>query len=115
MERRLPIGPRPFASGSSNCGTLFDYDGKRKQAEAIEEQMAAPDFWNNQEKAREVVAELKGLKAVLKPLEEAIKAADDLAALVEMAQEDDELGRRSAPRPWSGWSRRSRSWRPRPC
>ncbi len=53
--------------------------------------MAAPDFWNNQEKAREVVAGLKGLKAVLKPLDEAIAAADDLATLVEMAQEDDEL------------------------
>jgi peptide chain release factor 2 len=53
--------------------------------------MAAPDFWNNQEKAREVVGELKGLKAVLKPLDEAIAAADDLATLVEMAQEDDEL------------------------
>jgi peptide chain release factor 2 len=53
--------------------------------------MAAPDFWNNQEKAREVVTELKGLKAVLKPLDETISAADDLATLVEMAQEDDEL------------------------
>ena len=53
--------------------------------------MAAADFWNNQEKAREVVAELKGLKAVLKPLEETVTAAGDLATLVEMAQEDDEL------------------------
>ncbi len=53
--------------------------------------MAASDFWNNQEKAQAVVAELKGLKAVLKPLDEAIKGAADLAALVEMAVEDDEL------------------------
>jgi peptide chain release factor 2 len=53
--------------------------------------MAEPNFWNNQEKAQEVVAELKGLKALLKPLEEAIKAADDLATLVEMAHEDDDL------------------------
>ena len=53
--------------------------------------MAEPNFWNNQEKAQEVVAELKGLKALLKPLEEAIKAADDLATLVEMAREDDDL------------------------
>jgi peptide chain release factor 2 len=53
--------------------------------------MAAPDFWNNQEKAREVVSELKSLKAVLKPLEEVLKAADDLGTLVEMAREDDEL------------------------
>jgi peptide chain release factor 2 len=53
--------------------------------------MAAPDFWNNQEKAREVVAELKGLKAVLKPFEETIKSTENLAALVEMAQEDEGL------------------------
>ena len=53
--------------------------------------MAAPDFWNNQETAQGVVAELKGLKGVLKPFEETIKSADDLAALVEMAQEDEGL------------------------
>ena len=53
--------------------------------------MAAPDFWSNQEKAREVVAELKGLKAVLRPFEETLKSAGDLAALVEMAQEDEGL------------------------
>lgn len=53
--------------------------------------MAAPDFWNNQERAREVVGELKSLRAVLKPLEEVVKAADNLAALVEMAREDEDF------------------------
>jgi len=50
--------------------------------------MAAPDFWSNPEKAQEVVAELKGLKAVLKPLEELARGADDLAVMLEMAEED---------------------------
>jgi peptide chain release factor 2 len=53
--------------------------------------MAAPDFWNNQEAAREVVTELKNVKAVIKPFEEAIKAAEDLATLMEMAEEDPDL------------------------
>ncbi len=53
--------------------------------------MAAPDFWRNQERAKEVVAELKTVKAVLKPLEEVLRDAENLAALVEMAQEDDGL------------------------
>ena len=53
--------------------------------------MAAADFWNNRERAQEVVVQLKGLKALIKPLEEAVKLADDLAALVEMADEDDDL------------------------
>jgi peptide chain release factor 2 len=50
--------------------------------------MAAPDFWGNPEKTQEVVAELKGLKSVLKPLEELTRASDDLGAMIEMADED---------------------------
>jgi len=53
--------------------------------------MAAADFWNNQEKAQAVVTQLKGLKALLRPLDEAIKGADDLAVLIEMADEDESL------------------------
>jgi peptide chain release factor 2 len=51
--------------------------------------MASADFWGNQEKAQSVVAELKGLKAVLKPLEKATRRAEDLAAMIEMAREDE--------------------------
>jgi peptide chain release factor 2 len=53
--------------------------------------MGEGDFWSQREKAQQVVARLKGLKAVMKPLEEAVKAADNLAALVEMAAEDQEM------------------------
>ena len=53
--------------------------------------MAAADFWTNQEKAQAVVVQLKALKAFLRPMEEALKSADDLAVLVEMAQEDESL------------------------
>jgi peptide chain release factor 2 len=75
----------------SCSGTLFDFDAKQKKEAEIEQRMAAPDFWNNQERAREVVAELKGLKAVLKPLEELVKAGENLSALVEMGKEDEDL------------------------
>jgi len=50
--------------------------------------MSAPDFWGNPEKTQEVVAELKGLKSVLKPLEELTRGSDDLGAMIEMAEED---------------------------
>ncbi|HEY4761544.1 MAG TPA: PCRF domain-containing protein, partial [Thermoguttaceae bacterium] len=79
------------SSGFCNCGTLFDFEGKQAKIRAIEERLSAPDFWNNQEKAQETVAQLKGLKAVVKPLEEAIRSAADLAALVDIAKEDDTL------------------------
>jgi len=51
--------------------------------------MAAPDFWADQQQAQAVVAELKGLKSLLKPVGEVLQASDDLAAMVEMAGEDE--------------------------
>jgi len=53
--------------------------------------MAAPDFWSNPEKTQEVVGELKGLKALLKPLEEVQQQLADLDAMLEMAEEDAEF------------------------
>jgi peptide chain release factor 2 len=51
--------------------------------------MADPGFWNNQERAQQVVGQLKSLTATLKPLEEAATAGDDLSAMIEMAAEDE--------------------------
>jgi len=53
--------------------------------------MAAPDFWNNQEKARDVMGKFKALLAVTKPLEEVVRGAADLQGLLEMAEADDSL------------------------
>jgi peptide chain release factor 2 len=50
--------------------------------------MAAPDFWSNQETAQAVVADLKGIRTILKPLDQAAQSADDLDAMIEMADED---------------------------
>jgi peptide chain release factor 2 len=51
--------------------------------------MGAADFWNVQEKAQATVAELKGLRALLKPLEEVVKAAADLSGMIELAEGDE--------------------------
>jgi peptide chain release factor 2 len=74
-----------------SCETLFDHAGKQSQAAAIEGKMAEPSFWDNQETAQATIADLKALGAILKPLDEAISAAADLQALVEMAEEDPSL------------------------
>ena len=49
--------------------------------------MEAGSFWNDQEKAKATIAELKTLNAVLKPFEALVRVADDLATLNEMADE----------------------------
>ena len=63
--------------------------------------MNGPTFWNDQEKAKEVIQELKTLNAVLKPFEALGRQADDLEASLELAEEagddafDDEIRRAS--------------------
>jgi len=59
--------------------------------------MESPTFWNDQEKAKGIIAELKTLNSVLKPFEELVTQADDLAASIELGEEagsdefDDEI------------------------
>ncbi|MCC7335829.1 MAG: peptide chain release factor 2 [Pirellulaceae bacterium] len=56
---------------------------------AIDNQMAASDFWSNQEKAQAVVGDLKSLRSVVLPLKESLAAADDLDGLLEILAEDE--------------------------
>ena len=51
--------------------------------------MAGPDFWNNQEKAREAVGQLKALKALIRPLEEVVRTGGDLPSMLELAEGDE--------------------------
>jgi len=55
--------------------------------------MTSPHFWDNSEAARETVAELKSLKAVIEPVKAAQVKADDLSAMLELLAEghDDEV------------------------
>src|SRR3954447_14158631 len=59
--------------------------------------MHSPTFWHDQEKAKQIIQEVKTLNAVLKPFEELGRKADDLGASIELAEEagddsfDDEI------------------------
>ncbi|MEM9021125.1 MAG: peptide chain release factor 2 [Planctomycetota bacterium] len=60
----------------------------------LEEKMGAADFWDNQDAANEVIAELKGIKARIDPVIEVAGKIDDAVVLWDMAQEmDDEESR----------------------
>lgn len=50
--------------------------------------MAATDFWDKQDKAQEVVGQLKSVKAIVTPIAELIGSVADLGALLELAEED---------------------------
>lgn len=78
-------------SESPNYETVFDYEKRKEQVAAIEAEMAATNFWDNQETAQETVGRLKSVKAIVNPLVELVSAGDDLGALIEMADEDESV------------------------
>jgi peptide chain release factor 2 len=51
--------------------------------------MSEAGFWDNQEKAQAVVQELKGLNSLVKPLDELVRADEEVQTLLEMGQEDE--------------------------
>jgi peptide chain release factor 2 len=53
--------------------------------------MGLPNFWDNPEKAQQLIQELKPLNALLKPFEELESTGGDLQALADLCDEDDSL------------------------
>jgi peptide chain release factor 2 len=62
---------------------------KQAQRDELERAMASPSFWNDQEKAKQVIQDLKSLNTVLKPFEDVVRQAENLQASIELAEEAD--------------------------
>ncbi|AWI08641.1 peptide chain release factor 2 [Ereboglobus luteus] len=67
-------------------GGFFDVDQKTREIEALEAQMGAPDFWDNNERAQKHIANLNRLKSAVVPVVAFKKRADDLDVMVELAE-----------------------------
>jgi peptide chain release factor 2 len=57
----------------------------------IEKKMAAPDFWNDREKAEKLVSRLKELKNRLDPYHKIKSDIDSLKELISLGEEDDSI------------------------
>src|SRR3954453_4524456 len=53
--------------------------------------MGQANFWDNPEKAQQIIAQLKPLNGLLKPYEDLATAAGDIQALAELADGDESL------------------------
>jgi peptide chain release factor 2 len=58
-----------FRPGSLRSGTLFDFPTKLARRKELEAKMNEPGFWDHQETAKAIVAELKTIKLQLDPVE----------------------------------------------
>lgn len=74
-------------------GGDFDADKLISDINEIEKKMSAPDFWNDSEKANEVLDELKTKRTMLVPVTEMKDNIDDLKTYIELIQNgmDDDI------------------------
>jgi peptide chain release factor 2 len=78
---------------------VLDLDAMRKQIEELEDQAAAPDLWNDQDRAQKVTSKLSFLQGEVNRVESLGRRLEDAAVLYELAAaEDDEETREEADR-----------------
>jgi peptide chain release factor 2 len=64
--------------------------GKKAQLEQLQAKMSNPGFWDNQERAKSIVAELSTLKAIVEPIQELHRQVGDLQELFDLAAGNSE-------------------------
>ncbi len=68
----------------------FDIPKLNDQLRELEEEMAAPDFWNNLERAHKVNQNIKSLQDRIKRYNDLKNQAEDLEVLIELGMEEDD-------------------------
>ncbi len=67
---------------------LLSIDAKLAEIAKLEARMSEPDFWNDQARAKGLVATSKGLKAIADPHQELTRGVKDALELLQMAKDE---------------------------
>lgn len=75
-------------------GTGFDLPAKQSQRQEAEQKMASPGFWDNPDRARQVVSQISALKSIIEPvikLEKTVRDTRELFLLAEAEKDEQTL------------------------
>ncbi len=72
-------------------GGVFDLSLKRQQLHTLESKAAAPDLWDNPEKAQELLKQRADLEGFVKRFDTITSTIEDVEALLELSEGDEEV------------------------
>ena len=78
---------------------MADYvkiEARRKTLAGLEAQQADGDFWNNQAKAKEVIAATNAERAYVQPFDALTKTVEDAAVMLELAEMEEGVAQQAA-------------------
>ncbi|NIK79331.1 peptide chain release factor 2 [Paenibacillus castaneae] len=79
-----------WPSVSKSSGGLFDLDLKQEIISNFEEKMTMPDFWDDNDKAQSVIAELNAVKSVVDHYDGLNNEQEELQMMLELAEEEND-------------------------
>ncbi|HET9946227.1 MAG TPA: PCRF domain-containing protein, partial [Actinomycetes bacterium] len=74
----------------SSIEAVVDLDALRRELADLNEKAAAPDLWDDQERAQKVTSRLSYVQGEINRVESLRRRLDDLGVLFEMAAEEDD-------------------------
>lgn len=80
---------RGLVSVWKKSGGIFDVANKEEEFKILEAKAASPEFWDNPDKARTIIAKTNQLRAILKPFGELSEIVDELEMMLEIATEEE--------------------------
>ena len=102
-KKNISIAPRRFAKASSNFETLFDWETRSLASRPSTPRWPSPISGTTRSGPRRPSRSGSRSRPSITPLDDALKSSDDLAAMIEMAAEDESFaaevpGEVAAPR-----------------
>lgn len=82
---------KTLAKDSIRCEVIFDYDKKSLEISGLEKESHERDFWQDSERAKELLKKLNGLKFSLAPYNICKVRLDELTILLQLGEEEDDL------------------------
>ncbi len=79
----------------SNVEAVIDLDRLRRELAELNDQAAAPDLWDDQERAQKVTSRLSYVQGDLRRVEDLRRRVDDLHVLWELAEGEDDAATRA--------------------
>ena len=85
-----------MASASHLCGAIFDVARSRETITSLENKIAQPDFWQDQELAQKVMQQRKAAEAVLASDTKLATMASDIDTYFHLAEEEKDSTQRDS-------------------
>lgn len=76
-----------------NLGGLFDLEEKRTEIAELENEMTAPDFWDDQKQAQKIIDQANAIKDLVQTFDQHVESLENLEVSYELIRDepDEEL------------------------